>query len=564
VTGTDAGNYSANSSAVTAANITPAPLMVTAADLTKVYGQTATPSGFTPTGLVNGETIGSVTETSSGTVPTAAVPGPYPIIPSAATGGTFAPSNYAITYANGALTVTPAGLIVTASNVAKTYGETPTLSGFTAAGLVNGDTIASVTETSSGRAATAAVAGSPYAITPSSAVGGTFVPANYSITYVNGLLTIVPARLTVTADNASKPYGQTITLSGFTTAGLLNGDTVGSVTEVSHGTVATASVAGSPYPITPSNATGGTFVPSNYVIAYVNGALTITPIPLVVTASNVAKVYGAAPTLSAFTTAGLVNGDTVGSVTETSAGMPATAPVAGSPYPIIPSSATGGTFVPSNYTTSYVNGVLTVTPAPLGVTAGDATKVFGTTPVLTTFTTTGLVNGDTVGSVTETSPGIVATAPVAGSPYPITPSGATGGTFVDTNYTTTYNPGVLTVTPLPVPPVVPVETFGVVPDTTPPPTLVVPPVIPPVVLTDTPPGLTTLVPPATVSTPPDLPTLVPPVTPVTPVSTPPTVPAPVSPPVTAAPPVPAGTPAPPLVPAKRYVAPQHPRKQDRN
>jgi hypothetical protein len=37
--------------------------------------------------------------------------------------------------------------------------------------------------------------------------------------------------------------------------------------------------------------------------------------------------------------------------------------VAGSPYPIVPSAATGGTFNASNYTITYTNGILTVTAA---------------------------------------------------------------------------------------------------------------------------------------------------------------------------------------------------------
>ncbi|MGP1679667.1 MAG: MBG domain-containing protein, partial [Burkholderiales bacterium] len=63
---------------------------------------------FTTTGMVNSETVGSVTETSPGTLAAAPVPGPYPITPSAATGGTFTPTNYTITYVDGALLVTPA------------------------------------------------------------------------------------------------------------------------------------------------------------------------------------------------------------------------------------------------------------------------------------------------------------------------------------------------------------------------------------------------------------------------------------------------------------------------
>ena len=75
-----------------------------------------------------------------------------------------------------------------------------------------------------------------------------------------------PALLTVTADNGSKTYGQAAALAGaaFTAAGLQNNETIGSVTQTSQGALATASLAGSPYTITPSNATGGTFTAGNY------------------------------------------------------------------------------------------------------------------------------------------------------------------------------------------------------------------------------------------------------------------------------------------------------------
>ena len=91
---------------------------------------------------------------------------------------------------------------------------------------------------------------------------------------------IAPAPLTITAANASKPYGQTITLTGFSVSGMQNGETIAQVNETSPGTAASASqsVAGSPYSITPSLAVGGTFIPSNYAIAYVNGLLYVTPV----------------------------------------------------------------------------------------------------------------------------------------------------------------------------------------------------------------------------------------------------------------------------------------------
>jgi len=80
----------------------------------------------------------------------------------------------------------------------------------------------------------------------------------------------------------------------------------------------------------------------------------------------------------------------------------------------------------ANYTFKYVDGKLTVNPALLTITANDATKTYGDTVTFagTEFTTSGLVNSDTVSSATLTSPGAAAAATVAGSPYAITPSAA--------------------------------------------------------------------------------------------------------------------------------------------
>jgi filamentous hemagglutinin family protein len=347
--------------------------------------------------------------------------------------------------------ITPAVLTITANDANKVYGQTATLPGtaFTSAGLVAGETIGGVTEVSPGAVASAAVAGSPYVITPSDAVGGTFLITNYTTNYVNGALTVTPAVLIVTADNADKLYGQSITLptTAFTAAGLVNGDTLAGVSLTSAGTAATAAVAGSPYAITPSAAVGGSYVATNYVTTYVDGVLTVRPAPLVVTANSTSKVYGQAVTFAstAFTTTGLQNGETIAGVTETSSGAGASAGVGAGPYAITASGAVGGTYTPANYVTTYVDGALVVTPAALTVTANDASKPYGQTLVFvpTTFTSTGLVNGDTIAGVTQTSPG--ATAGAISGPYVITTSAATGGSYIPTNYVTTYGAGALTV-----------------------------------------------------------------------------------------------------------------------
>src|SRR5207237_792762 len=89
----------------------------------------------------------------------------------------------------------------------KTYGETVTFAGteFTTSGLVNSDAVSSVTLTSSGAAAATTVAGSPYAITPSAAVGTGLT--NYTITYKDGKLTVNKRNATWTTNPNSKTYG---------------------------------------------------------------------------------------------------------------------------------------------------------------------------------------------------------------------------------------------------------------------------------------------------------------------------------------------------------------------
>jgi filamentous hemagglutinin family protein len=457
-------------SGTTSANITSVPLTVsTNSSVDKNYGETVSLTGFTVIGLVAGDTVTSVNETSLGASASASVAGgPYAIVASGAS-GSFVPSNYNITYVNGTLTVLPVPLSISANNSSKTYGQTASLpsSGFASSGLVNGDAITSVVKTSTGAVATAPVSGSPYTIVPSAAEG-TLVPGNYTISYVNGALTVLPANLTVTANSTSKTYGQTIVLSpqAFTSAGLVNGDTITGVVKTSTGAVATAPVSGSPYTIVPS-AAEGTLVPGNYTISYVNGALTVLPANLTVTANSTSKTYGQTIVLSpqAFTSAGLVNGDTITGVVKTSAGTVATAGVINGPYPIVPSAASG-TFVPGNYTVTYVNGMLTVTPAPLTITANDIVKNYGesiSVPV-TGFSTEGLVNGDLVSTVLPSSTGQLATA-LQGASYPIMLDQAEGSKFVALNYSIDYVDGTLSVIALPV----------IVPPVTPP---VIPPIIP--------------------------------------------------------------------------------------
>src|SRR5207249_768453 len=194
-------------------------LDITANNQSKNYGDTFnfTGSEFT-TGagqLVNGDSVTSVTLTSTGSAVSATVGGsPYAIVPSAALGSRL--GNYIISYHDGSLTVNAIALDITANNQSKNYGDTFSLMGseFTVGvgQLKNSDGVTSVTLSSAGAAATATVAGSPYVITSSAAVGSGL--GNYTINYHDGSLTVNAIALDIIANAQSKTYGATFTFTG--------------------------------------------------------------------------------------------------------------------------------------------------------------------------------------------------------------------------------------------------------------------------------------------------------------------------------------------------------------
>jgi gliding motility-associated-like protein len=111
----------------------------------------------------------------------------------------------------------------------------------------------------------------------------------------------------------------------------------------------------------------------------------------------------------------------------------------------------GSTGSLSNYSVSYVSGVLTVTSAPLTVTANNLNKTYGSTLTGSTgsteFTVIGLLNSETIGSVTVSyGSGALATASVGTYTNSVSVSAATGGTFTSSNYSITYIPNALSVT----------------------------------------------------------------------------------------------------------------------
>ncbi|WP_337966084.1 MBG domain-containing protein [uncultured Flavobacterium sp.] len=407
--------------------VTTATLTITADDKSKTYGSANPTLTASYTGFVNGDTAASLdTPATLSTIAVTGSPvGSYPIVASGAID-----SNYTITFVNGNLVVTTATLTITADDKSKTYGSANPALTASYTGFVNGDTSASLDTPAT--LSTIAVTGSPVGSYPIVASGA--LDANYTITFVNGNLTVTTATLTITADDQTKTYGSTNPTLTASYTGFVNGDTAASLdTPATLSTIAVIGSSVGTYPIVASGA-----IDSNYTITFVNGNLTVTTTILTVTADDKSKTYGSAnPSLTASYT-GFVNGDTAASL-DTPATL-STIALTGSPvgsYPIVASGA-----IDSNYTITFVNGNLTVTTATLTITADDKSKTYGSTNPALTASYTGFVNGDTAASLD--TPATLSTLAIAGSPvgsYPIVASGA-----IDSNYTITFVNGNLTVT----------------------------------------------------------------------------------------------------------------------
>jgi hypothetical protein len=406
-------------------------LTVTANSATRAYGAANPAFTGTVSGLQNGDNITASWLCSAN--PGSAV-GSYPIIPSLNDPNHHL-TNYNLVISNGTLAVTPVPLLVKANDAGRAYGQANPIFSASFNGFVNGED----SNVLSGALdfTTSADTNSPVGTYPIQVTGLT--ATNYSLTFSNGTLTVTPAALVASADARTKVYGTPLPAFTGTLTGVQNGDNI----TLSFSTSADAASSVGSYNIIPvlndPNSRLG-----NYNTTLHNGTLAVTPAPLLVTADNHTRAYGAPdPALTAIIT-GFVNGDTAGSSLTGSPSLStsatATSPVAN--YSITPAV---GSLVASNYTFTFTNGTLAVTPASLLGTADSKARLYGQTNPAFTVTYSGFVNNENAGIVTGTL--IARTTADANSPvgiYPITASGQSAP-----NYYLTYAPGTLTVGPAP-------------------------------------------------------------------------------------------------------------------
>jgi hypothetical protein len=270
-------------------------------------------------------------------------------------------------------------------------------------------------------------------ITASAAGDGEFEAA----TDVVRTITVAKKAITVTAQNETKVYGAANPTLGYDVEGLVGSDTISGIT-VTLSDPAAHVTTGAVIDVS------GPLETSNYLVSYIDGALTVTPAPLTITTNHATREYGLAnPTFTA-TIDGLVNGDgaiAVGTVTFTTSATQLS--------PIGTYSVTPGGASSTDYTIAFVAGSLCITKANLTVVPNDANRLYGDANPTLTGVVSGARNGDSFSVTYQTA---ATPASPVGS-YAILVASVTGDAIgnynVDSSATADLevNPAPLTVTP---------------------------------------------------------------------------------------------------------------------
>lgn len=368
----DAGEYSIKQSGATAQNyifdyeegvltVEKASLKVKAKDATRTYGEDNPQFALIYSGFINDDN-----ETSLSTAPIYNTKankksdiGTYLI-----TGNGGNAKNYALEYETGNLTVTKAPLTISVESSTREYGKDNPRFSLSYSGLKNEEinpewTTIPMFNTDA---------------TMSSEVGTYVVkvtcePKNYEATINNGELIITKAPLTIWAQNYVVKQGDAIPTFEAIYDGFKNNETKDVLIKQPFFSCS-ATPASEPdiYDIIISGAEA-----KNYNITYKSGTLTVIDADaVVVIAKNYTRKYGEANPIFEYTSSGVELTGVPNIICE----AVVTSPVGTYPIMISKGSVT-------NYNDSYINGTLTITKAPLTVTAqsyvvkrGDAFPVF--------------------------------------------------------------------------------------------------------------------------------------------------------------------------------------------
>ena len=322
-------------------------------DASRVYGDNNPVFNISYSGFINGENESAITTkpTVTTTATTSSNVGTYPI---SICGGVA--QNYTLKYETGTLTITKAPLELSVNDATKIYGSENPAFTLKYTGLKNNETMPSwekypIFSTAADKVSDVG----DYKITVDCSA------MNYNITKNNsGILTIIPAQLTIKANDADKIYYEENPSFTYACSGFVNGDNTSSALQAQPTLSTDAdqySNAGT-YEITANGASS-----NNYNIVYIPGSLTINKRLLVAKVGNFERIYGEENPSFTIEYEGFVGNDSESSLSVKPSAK--TSAISTSNVGAYPIKVSGGDA--TNYNFSYINGVLTVNKAEQGI-----------------------------------------------------------------------------------------------------------------------------------------------------------------------------------------------------
>ena len=327
--------------------ITKTDLLVTADNKTREYGDANPVLTYTYGSFKNAETS-AVLDTAP-SISTAAIATTNVGTPAITLSGGL-DNNYNYVFTNGTLTITKATLTATADNQTREYGDANPVLTTTYTGFKNSETSAVIdTLATASNPSTPLTTVSTSAITTAGANDN-----NYDFIYVDGVLNIIKANLTVTVDHKTREYGDANPVLTYTYGSFKNAET--SAVLDTAPTIATGAIATTNAGTQAITLSGGLDDQYNYV--FVDGILTINKAPLVIQVGNATRIEGdPEPPFNYTILSGLKFADPASSLSGVALSTPANI---FSPLGLYAINASGGTAT-NYYVSSYLPGILTIT-----------------------------------------------------------------------------------------------------------------------------------------------------------------------------------------------------------
>ena len=394
--------------------ITKAPLSISAGNYTKKQGDAMPVFKASYAGFKNGENESVLTKQPvfSCEANEASAPAEYAVTISGADA-----ENYNISYEQGHLTVVEAdAVVVRAKSYSRQYGDENPVFEFETDGAALDGTPEIVCS---------AVANSPVGSYTIEVKQGSI--KNYNVHFESGTLTVTKTPLTISAGNYTKKQGDAMPVFKASYAGFKNGEDESVLTKQPvFSCEANESSAPAEYAVTISGAEA-----ENYAISYEQGHLTVVEADaIVVRAKSYSRQYGDENPVFKFETEGVALDGTPEIVCSA---------VANSPVGSYTIEVKQGSI--KNYNVHFESGTLTITKAPLSISAGSYTKKQGDAMPVFKASYAGFKNGENESVLTK-QPVFSCEANEASAPaeYAVTISGADAE-----NYDISYEQGRLTV-----------------------------------------------------------------------------------------------------------------------